>query len=154
MHVQQVPPYPVFYLSRTNRSMKHAPIHTYLLALLPSLGACEHEADLPAPHQPPVASIAFSSPAEGTVYRNGDTVTIEAVAVSTEDFHGYTVSITKAGDTATYFLQEVHAHNDTLAIRHQWKDTLTAPANLEARITLVVDHDGNTLTGKAGIRHE
>ena len=134
--------------------MKHNLPYVLLLSLLAPLAACEHEAELPAPHLPPVATITFSSPAEGAVYRSGDTVTIEALAASTQDIHGYTVSINKAADTTTYYFLDLHAHNDSLAIRHQWVDTLTVPTALEARITIVLDHDGNTLTASRGFRHE
>jgi hypothetical protein len=43
----------------------------------------------------------------------------------------------------------VHDHNDTLLINQKWKNTVTAPANMEAQVILYLDHEGHTGTKKA-----
>jgi hypothetical protein len=102
----------------------------------------------------PVYTINFSSPTAASVYRNGDSVLIQAVGISTKTVHGYDVIIKKPNDTTKIFFKHVHDHNDTLLINQKWKNTLTAPTNLEAQVILYLDHDGHTGSKKAGFKVE
>ena len=97
----------------------------------------------------PVATINFSSPTALSIYKFGDSVSIEGIAISTTTVHGYDVIVKKANDTTKLFFQHGHDHNDTLFINKKWKNTITTPTDLEAQIILYLDHDGHTGTKKA-----
>lgn len=97
----------------------------------------------------PAYTISFSSPASSTMYQFGDSVSIQATAISAETIHGYDLIIRKSNDTTKLFLQHVHDHNDTLAVNKKWKNTITGPANMEAQIILYLDHNGHTGSKKA-----
>jgi hypothetical protein len=131
--------------------------YTFLtLAFVTSLFACtKHNGDEEkTPEHIPVASIMFSSPTAGAVFANGDSITIKATAISTENVHGYDLAIRKAEDTtAQYYFTHIHDHNDTLNINEKLKLLVpSVPANLEAQITLVLDHDGHTKREKVAFR--
>lgn len=100
----------------------------------------------------PVYTINFSSPTASSVYRNGDSVAIHAVGISSATVHGYDVIIKKPNDTTKLFFKHVHDHNDTLLINQKWKNTLTVATNLEAQVILYLDHDGHTGTKKNGFK--
>jgi len=100
----------------------------------------------------PSASITFASPTEGYIYNHGDSVIIQATAISTETIHGCDLIIKNAVDTTVYFKTHVHDHNTNLIVRQAWKSTVSESTNLEAVITLVLDHEGHTLTKKTGFK--
>src|SRR5215218_4593499 len=83
------------------------------------LSCAKHKGDIE--EDIPVASVNFLSPAQNAVYYKGDSVTIQAVGISTEPIHGYDITIKKQNDTAVYFFKYVHEHNDTVYISEKWK---------------------------------
>lgn len=114
--------------------------------LLLSLFACtKHSGDVTDDEQVPTATLSIASPTANASYHNGDTVWLRATALSTATIHGYTVQVRPAGDTTALFTATVHDHNDTLNINQYWVNNRTAPASLEARFLLTLDHDGHTL---------
>lgn len=126
-----------------------------VLVILSSLmvASCtKHRDDVP--QNIPDYTINFSSPTISSIYQNGDSVTIQAVGISSETVHGYDIIIKKPNDTTKIFFQHVHDHNDTLYINQKWKNTFTVATNLEAQVILYLDHDGHTGTKKAGFRVE
>jgi hypothetical protein len=126
-----------------------------VLAILASLmvASCtKHRDDVP--QNIPEYTINFSSPTVSSIYQNGDSVSIQAVGISSETVHGYDIIIKKPNDTTKIFFQHVHDHNDTLFINQKWKNTFTVATNLEAQVILYLDHDGHTGTKKAGFRVE
>ena len=62
------------------------------------------------------------------------------------------VEIKKSGDTMTCYSKHVHDHNDTLAIFQRWKGDENQTGNMEAVITLTLDHDGHTYSKKIGFK--
>lgn len=117
--------------------------------------ACtKHKGDIEAPVLKPSAVITFSKPTEGTIYKTGDNISIQAKAIALNTVHGYDVKVKKANDTTTYFFTHVHDHNDTLYVNQQWKLIPAIANNLEAEITLYLDHDGNTAVKKVGFKVE
>jgi len=105
-------------------------------------------------HHIPVATIEIISPAAGANYHRGDNVMIQARAVSTEQLHGYDIFISKANDTTTYFFEHIHDHNDTVMINAVWLASITAPADLEANITIYLDHELHTAKKKVAFKVE
>jgi hypothetical protein len=121
-----------------------------LLALF--AGCAKHRGDV-LPPLVPTATLSFSSPTAWAGFSPGDSVLLSGLAIAPAVMHGYDISVHKAGDTATnYFFVHIHDHNDTLVIWQKWKNTAPPATDLEAEVTLYLDHDGHTKTGKVGIR--
>lgn len=117
----------------------------FIVAVL--FSCSKHKGDI-ADHIP-VATLSILKPADGSVFNVGDSIAIEGVGISTENIHGYDIIVKKAKDTTSYFSVHIHDHNDTLVIDQKWKALVTSGSSLEAVITLVLDHDGHTLTRRA-----
>jgi hypothetical protein len=100
--------------------------------------------------KPPVASIKIDSPAAGAQYMQGDSILISGTAISTDLMHGCDIAIRRASDTVNnlYFIH-LHAHDDTVLFQWKWKADVPAPADLEAEVTMLLDHDGLRKSGKA-----
>lgn len=92
----------------------------------------------------PTATVTFLRPAPGDVFHSGDSINIKATVTSTAELHGYDLLIRKAGEASNYFFVHIHDHGDTVHIDQNWKDTLTSPANLEAELSIYLDHEGHT----------
>lgn len=94
----------------------------------------------------PTAIIKFTSPFEGQSVAYGDSLTIKAIAYSTDDIHGYLLTLKKVGDTTIYFQNHVHVHADTLLIEQGWRNLLSTPTALEANLAVLLDDQGHTST--------
>lgn len=92
------------------------------------------------------ATIQFISPAPSAVFHNSDSVIIDAQIQGSAVLHGYEVWLRRVGDTTSYLHALVHDHSQNIHARHAWKDTLSTIANMEATITVILDHDGHTKT--------
>jgi hypothetical protein len=125
------------------------------LSLLFSSCSKNESADPDESEPLPVATLQISSPVQDAVYNNGDSVSIKATAISTASIHGYDLAIRDTKDTtkSLYFIH-IHDHNDTININEKWKSAVatTLPANLQAEITLYIDHEGHTQKTKVGFR--
>jgi hypothetical protein len=101
----------------------------------------------------PAATITFAAPTEGAIYKTGDSVRIQGVAVSSAVMHGCQIAIRNAADTSVvYYAEHVHDHNNTITINHAWKNTLTMATNLQVEVILALDHDGHTGTKTVAIK--
>ena len=100
----------------------------------------------------PLHTINFTSPTLSSTYRNGDSIAIQATAISTATIHGYDIIVRKLNDTTRLYFKNVHDHNDTLSINQKWKNNITTQTNMEAEIVLYLDHDGHTGSRKASFR--
>ena len=116
------------------------------------LASCtKHAGDIEEPV--PTATITFAQPTQGAVYKTGDSVRIQGVAIGSAVMHGCQIAIRKAADTSViYYEEHVHDHNDTITINHAWKNTLATATDLQVDVTVVLDHDGHTATKTVGIR--
>jgi hypothetical protein len=122
---------------------------TVCILILGLLYGCKkHTAEIiPIVHEPiPVAVLTIASPTAGAVYATGDSIAIVATAIANAEMHGYNLEIRKLNDTALYYTEFFHNHNDTININTKWKNTLTVPANLEVVVSLLLDHDGHMHT--------
>ena len=123
---------------------------SFLAVLVLIISCKKHTAE--EKHHIPVATIIIHSPVAGAVYHLGDSVSVQALAVSSDNLHGYDVFITKANDTTTYFFQHIHEHNDSATIDVKWKAAIASPAELEAHVTVYLDHALNTEKKKVGFK--
>jgi hypothetical protein len=91
----------------------------------------------------PTANVIVSEPISGAVYRTGDSVTINAIAIATAVIHGYDIAIKKGNDTTSYYFEHIHDHNDTILVNRKWKSNIGGPLKMEAELTFYLDHDGH-----------
>ena len=126
--------------------MKKIASYSSIIIAFVLFSCSKHRGDIP--EHIPSATIVFQSPVAGSSYSNADSLFVSATAISTETIHGYDLAIRKTNDTTSYFFQHVHDHNDTLNINTKWKSTLSGINDMEVIVTLVLDHDGHTLTKK------
>jgi hypothetical protein len=125
-------------------------MRTILILLCASIigfSCTKHKGDIE--DQVPVASLSFIAPAINKSYQQGDTVNVQALAISTASIHGYDLIIKKQTDTTTCYFLHVHEHNDTIRINKNWINNVSGGHKMDAFIKLYLDHDGHTLTGKA-----
>jgi hypothetical protein len=107
--------------------------------------ACtKHTGDLEVITDPSGASIVFASPTAGALYQSSDSISIQATAIAPAVIHGYDIIIKKPEDTTVLYKKHIHDHNDTLLISQKWKPAPAQAGELEAKIVLVLDHDGHT----------
>lgn len=92
----------------------------------------------------PVFTIA--SPTANKMYDLGDTVYIKGTITSTEEMHGYMVTL--RDQTAEMILMEYDRHIDaaTQTIDTFWVNNVTQHTEMLLSITAVKDHLGNTVT--------
>jgi hypothetical protein len=103
----------------------------------------------------PVATINIFSPTSGSILPLNDSLSIRAQAISNAPLHGYDLVIRKANDTTVYLFSHVHDHEgDTITIDQKWKGLLQGPANLEAEITVYLDHELHKKSEKVSFRVE
>jgi hypothetical protein len=128
--------------------------YTILIALLLGvLFSCTREHGEDKAPKIPDATITFMSPLPGAVYTNGDSVTIQATAVSTEEIHGFDLAIRKVTDTAnSIYFTHIHDHTDTIIINEKWKSLVIPPVDLQAEIVIYLDHVGHTKKEKIQFR--
>jgi hypothetical protein len=117
------------------------------IAFLFSIYACKKAKD-PAPPQPPPADttvpvITLSSPANASVYHNGDTLKITGV-VTDNDLHSGSIEIKDDTTAVVYFTASPYVHGLTSAnINYSWIVT-GITQNAAATITLQFnDHHPN-----------
>lgn len=99
----------------------------------------------------PTATVQFFEPTMGSTFKMGDSVSIQALAVSAATIHGYDLVIRKAKDTTKLYFKHVHDHNDTIQVNRKWKADISN-ATLEAELVFYLDHDGHIATKKAGFQ--
>jgi hypothetical protein len=118
-----------------------------LLFIATVLYSCEkHPGDILS--DLPNASLVIYSPWANSEVSSGDSIRISAKAISDQTIHGYDLIVKKLNTDDTLYYKHIHDHNDTLLINVAWKDTIPLPVLTEAVITLVLDHDNNTLIKK------
>jgi hypothetical protein len=124
-----------------------------ILLLTALIASCtKHKGDIE--DAAPVASLMFLNPSINKTYRSGDSVNINALAISSASIHGYDLIIKKQNDTTTCYFLHVHEHNDTININKSWVNNMSGAHKMDAFIKLYLDHDGHVLTGKASFTIE
>ena len=125
----------------------------FILLLVIAGCSCKHEPQVTR-CEVPTASVTFLSPAPGATCTQGEKIAIGATAVSTAPIHGYDLSIHGAADKTVYYFNHIHGHNDTLTIREAWTNILASATDLEAEITLYLNHEGNLHKAKTKFKTE
>lgn len=113
----------------------------FVTLLLAGLYSCQKKDNTPA--TPASVSINISSPASGALYRNGDTVFIDADVSYLSELHGYEIKIT---DTLSGFIlydDVQHVHDDHFSIHDKFVSTAAQATGLKLSVVAAIDHDGN-----------
>ena len=115
-------------------------------------GCVKHSQEEEAPVL--TASIAFLKPTSGDIFHKGDSINIQAFVTAAQELHGFDLLIRKAGDASSYFFTHIHDHGDTIRVNQSWLDTLSSPANLEAELTIYLDHELHTQKATIGFKSQ
>jgi len=110
--------------------------------------ACSKEED----HHSTEATLTITSPHDGHSFKSGDAITVTAVATAEEDLHGYQVTATKVADGTEIFKKEEHAHGTSLNIDESFVNTASAGQDIKIKVTVVLDHDQNTIEKEVTIK--
>lgn len=112
------------------------------LSVLTALNSCK-KTEEPANS----ATISISSPQEGQMFHQGETVAIKATLTGKETLHGWQIVLRKKSDGAVLFEKNAHVHDLTLTIDETWTNDLTDHTDLVLEVFAQLDHDG-TKTSK------
>lgn len=121
--------------------MKQALSAIHIIVFVLIVSGCQKKDQTPP--QPSKVSFNVISPKEGQVFKQGDTVAINIQVSYISQLHGYTLKITNAAQTQTYFEKENHVHGDHFEINEKWIDTLPGETRLSLELETVIDHEGN-----------
>jgi hypothetical protein len=97
------------------------------------------------------AQLSVATPAEGTSYNKNDTVRISAIATSSENLHGYEVTVHPFSDTTAIFRSVNHVHSTNLSIVEKWANTSPAVKNQVVEVKIFTDHNGGFIAAKRNI---
>lgn len=112
--------------------------NTLFIVSLAGLLSCQKKTV--APVVPDEVKISITSPQEGQVYKQGDTVFIKGNISYTSQLHGYITRIKgEAGEII--YETEGHTHGDNIAIAEQWVNTLNTPSKLTLELITVINHN-------------
>lgn len=93
------------------------------------------------------ATFSITSPQEGQMFHQGETVAIKATLTGKESLHGWQIVIRKKADGTVLLDKSAHVHGLTLTIDESWTNNLTDHTDLELEVFAQLDHDG-TKTSK------
>ena len=110
--------------------------------LIAGLYSCQKKDNTAA--TPASVAISITSPANGQVYRNGDTISIDADVSYASELHGYEVKIIDTTSGFILYDDAQHTHDDHFSIHDKWVNTSVQPVTLKLSVVAAIDHDGNT----------
>lgn len=123
----------------------------FITTIILGISACQKADNTEV--QPEEVIINITSPREGQIFRNSDTINIAADIDYISMMHGYIVSI-KAEDGTTVYETEGHNHSDHITVDEQWINTLSANHNLTLEITAVIDHKQSLKNAKVSFNSQ
>jgi len=92
---------------------------------------------------PAGVAISITSPANGQLYRSGDTISIIADVSYASELHGYEVKIIDTTSGTILYDDVQHVHDDHFSIHDKWVNTTAQQAGLKLSLVAAIDHDGN-----------
>lgn len=113
------------------------------------LSTCEHDKIVvPENTDPPKNSsvdIQFISPKINDVLFGGDTLFVNALAISENILHGYKLQyINMDNNDSLLKMLEDHVHNDSILVMDYWVHNLNGHNNVKVLLSITTDHDGST----------
>lgn len=112
----------------------------YLLLAAAVLGGCQKK-DNTTPDADNV-TMTITAPAEGHVYRVGDTIYLAATVSYVGELHGYELKITDTATGTVLYDKASHIHSDRFDISEAWAMTSTTALGLKLELITEVDHNG------------
>ncbi|MBK8621279.1 MAG: hypothetical protein IPN79_05835 [Saprospiraceae bacterium] len=95
------------------------------------------------------ATINFFSPTTNTIFKEGDTIKIEADISADVSMHGYKIYIFAPGESEPQLLVDRHTHGTIIYVRNTWiVPSTVAKGNMKIEIIALVDHEGQTVTAQ------
>ena len=91
----------------------------------------------------PTATITFNEPVANDTILNGDSLHVEGTITGTGELHGYTLSITNKTSGAVLYTGTASNHSDSYAFHEHWLNNVTSTSNIEVKVEVELDHDGN-----------
>ncbi len=88
---------------------------------------------------------AFSSPSEGKIFSNGDTVNIKTQITNDTEMYGYEVKIINKsmGNTAVFSKKEEDLNIKTFNIDESWVNNVTHHSDMKVELTIYMDKNDN-----------
>lgn len=114
------------------------------LIALCCFAACQKKDDMAVDTSKVITNI--TSPVNGAIYHNGDTVHIVADVAYPSELHGYEIEITDTSNGNILFTADDHVHTDHFSIDEHWVGSTLQPKGLRLRIITSIDHNGNKAT--------
>ncbi|MBL0912853.1 MAG: hypothetical protein IBJ09_10820 [Bacteroidia bacterium] len=90
------------------------------------------------------ADIMFEEPTEGASFAQGDTVMVHAMVTGSAALHGWELEIRKKDDQTVVYSTDAHDHAATYHIHGEWVNNVSSATQMEAVVTVTVNHDGET----------
>lgn len=117
------------------------------LAAIGFASSCKKNEDTPAPTPTDNFSLTITSPTAMQTFPNGSTVNVRATVSNDTEMHGYELIITNtSNNNEEVFKKEVHEHGASYTIDESWVNNVTMHSDMVVKITVYVDHEGNTKT--------
>ena len=127
-------------------------LKTIALVLTAVIASCK-KADFPAPAIIDKNDIMIVTPFEQQVFKNSDTVYINASINAEAEMHGYEITLAKSNGDVIHTYSE-HTHGTEIHINEYWVNTMTGNNDIILSISAVVDHDGAELSNSITFRTE
>lgn len=107
-------------------------------------GSCKNDDD-------PIVStadIVVSTPAEGSMFEQGETIHITGTITTEGELHGYEIYIRNISDNSVAFSFEEHAHGKSLTFDEQWVNNVTDHSDMELEVIAILSHEGDISVSK------
>lgn len=116
-----------------------------------ALTGCAHDHQDPAPAEPMVV-ISISKPTENQSFGFGDTVFFKATITADTSLHGWGIALKRNGDDSLVYTWTNHFHTNTYDVDKYWVNTLDQDTSLTFQLDAAINHKGDLVTKKVGIR--
>lgn len=92
------------------------------------------------------ATITVSAPEMHSMYNLGQEVKIIGKIESSNELHGYKLSIIQKSDGQVVFSKEFNEHEKSYDFSEAWKNEVNGMQDMELRVIVALDHNNHTKT--------
>jgi len=93
-----------------------------------------------------VVSISFSTSAIEDTIASGDEFHITGSIDGTAEMHGFDLTLKNLENDSILHKYSNYKHNSSYPIHTHWMNNLSSTTNMEIKVVVVKDHEGNTET--------
>jgi len=112
-----------------------------LAATIATYTACQKKDNTPV--QPDKIAIDIKSPVNGSIFKKGDTLHINADVAYQSQLHAYEISIKNNNTKEVVFDEYQHVYTDKFNINTSWVDSLQEETDLTMQVIVQIDHEGH-----------